>query len=126
MKNGLVTKLRLKPPSELRRSVRESSLLGGRCAAAKTASKATLAKTCFISPEQGFRRCLGSARRVDSADGDGENTGRARSARHERGSEAAARQRPVANLHRRSLEISVRAQHGAAARRDPLRRRKPG
>ena len=28
--------------------------------AAKTASKATLAKTCFISPEQGFRRCLGS------------------------------------------------------------------
>src|SRR5947208_12412462 len=60
MKDGLVTKLRLKPPSEnLRRSMRESSLLGGRCAAAKTASKAAEAKTCFISPEQGFRRCLG-------------------------------------------------------------------
>src|SRR5438128_12629095 len=65
MKNGLVTKLRLKPPSELRRSVRESSLLGGRCAAAKTASKATLAKTCFISPEQGFRRCLARPMRLE-------------------------------------------------------------
>ena len=35
----LVTKLRLKPPSD-ERSVHESSLLGGRRAAAKTASKA--------------------------------------------------------------------------------------
>jgi hypothetical protein len=39
--HGLVTKLRLKPPSDDERSVRESSLLGGRCAAAKTASKAS-------------------------------------------------------------------------------------
>src|SRR5947209_1747728 len=53
-----VTKLRLKPPSDDDRSARESSLLGGRCAAAKTASKASPAKTCFISPEHGFRRCL--------------------------------------------------------------------
>src|SRR5438128_12560444 len=73
MKNGLVTKLRLKPPSELRRSVRESSLLGGRCAAAKTASKAALAKTCFISPEQGFRRCLGGTEAEEDTDSQGEH-----------------------------------------------------
>src|SRR5712692_1131621 len=55
----LVTKLRLKPPSEGRGSRSgEPSLLGGRCAAAKTASKAAPAKTCFISREHGFRRCL--------------------------------------------------------------------
>src|SRR2546425_512440 len=54
--HGLVTKLRLKPPSkDSPRSGRESSLLGGRRAAAKTASKAAMAKTCFTSPEQGFR-----------------------------------------------------------------------
>src|SRR5712692_1518457 len=58
----LVTKLRLKPPSNGERSLRESSLLGGRCAPAKTASKASEAKTCFISPEHGFRRCLGHQR----------------------------------------------------------------
>src|SRR6266542_2675032 len=52
-----VTKLRLKPLSEAPWAS-ESSLLGGRCAAAKTASKASLAKTCSISPEHGFRRCL--------------------------------------------------------------------
>src|SRR5438309_10896373 len=56
--SNFVTKLRLKPPSNAERSVRESSLLGGRCAAAKTASKASPAKTCFISSERGFRRCL--------------------------------------------------------------------
>src|SRR5713226_717177 len=33
-------------------------VLGGRGAAAKTASKALPAKTCFISSEHGFRRCL--------------------------------------------------------------------
>jgi len=53
-----VTKLRLKPPSDDKRSARESSLLGGRCAAAKTASKASSTKTCFIPTEHGFRRCL--------------------------------------------------------------------
>src|SRR5713101_1112047 len=58
--SGLVTKLRLKPRSDDERSVRESSLLGGRCAAAKTASKASPEKTRFISPEHGFRRCLGA------------------------------------------------------------------
>src|SRR5204863_7528496 len=57
---GLVTKLRLKPPSDDERSVRESSLRGGRCAAAKTASKASPEKTCFISPEHGFRRGRGA------------------------------------------------------------------
>src|SRR5216683_1232558 len=61
LQHGLVTKLRLKPPSNGERSLRESSLLGGRCAAAKTASKASEAKTCFISPEHGFRRCLEAA-----------------------------------------------------------------
>src|SRR5438552_10151375 len=55
MKNGLVTKLRLKPPSRDRRTG-ESSLLGGRSAAAtKTASKA---ETCLIRNDSGFRRCL--------------------------------------------------------------------
>ena len=44
MPHGLVTKLRLKPPSNADRSVRESSLLGGRCAAAKTASKGLTGK----------------------------------------------------------------------------------
>src|SRR6266849_4684077 len=54
-----VTKLRLKPPSEGRGSQNgEPSLLGGRCAAAETASKAAPAKICFISREHGFRRCL--------------------------------------------------------------------
>ena len=42
--HGLVTKLRLKPPSNDWRLVCESSLLGGRRAAAKTASKASPAK----------------------------------------------------------------------------------
>src|ERR1700694_5323603 len=57
----LVTKLRLKPPIDAERSERESSLLGGRCAAAKTASKASPAKTCFSSSGYGFRRCLATA-----------------------------------------------------------------
>src|SRR5712692_11881884 len=67
--HGLVTKIRLKPPSDGRGSPNgEPSLLGGRCAAAKTASKAAPAKTCFISREHGFRRCLVSpgARTQDS------------------------------------------------------------
>src|SRR6266852_8465406 len=63
----LVTKLRLKPPSDDERSVRESSLPGGRCAAAKTASKASFGKTCFISPEHSFRRCLGVFEKCDHA-----------------------------------------------------------
>ena len=42
----MVTTLRLKPPSDDERSVRESSLPGGRCAAAKTASITTV----FESP----------------------------------------------------------------------------
>src|SRR6266571_5092516 len=37
---------------------RQRAVPGGRCAAAKTASKASPAKTCFISSERGFRRCL--------------------------------------------------------------------
>src|SRR5439155_23989678 len=54
-RNGLVTKLRLKPPSRDRQAG-ESSLLGGRSAAAtKTASKA---ETCLIHNDSGFRRCL--------------------------------------------------------------------
>src|SRR5712691_11906548 len=64
--HGLVTKLRLKPPSNDEQSVREPSLLGSRCAAAKTASKASRAKTCFISPEHGFRRCLGETEECTS------------------------------------------------------------
>src|SRR5712692_4585356 len=59
----LVTKLRLKPPSD-HPSASESSLLGGRRAAAKTASKAEPAKTCFIRCDIGFRRCLVGASRL--------------------------------------------------------------
>ena len=55
--DGTVTKLLFKPPSDDDRSVRESSLPGGRPAAAKTVSKAS-PDTSLISPEQGFRRCL--------------------------------------------------------------------
>src|SRR6266851_3209782 len=49
---------RPQPANDAEPSVRESSLLGGRRAAAKTASQASLAKTCVIPPERGFRRCL--------------------------------------------------------------------
>ena len=60
MTRYLVTKLRLKPPSDEPVSQDgEPSLLGGRsAAAAKTASKAEQTKTCFISKDSGFRRCL--------------------------------------------------------------------
>src|SRR5204863_2643513 len=52
-----VTKLRLKPPSHRPAAGGESSLLGGRGAAAtKTASKA---ETCLNRTDIGFRRCLG-------------------------------------------------------------------
>jgi hypothetical protein len=52
----LVTKLRLKPPSDGCAAGGESSLLGGRGAAAtKTASKA---ETCLNRTDIGFRRCL--------------------------------------------------------------------
>src|SRR5436309_13315022 len=54
--HGLVTKLRLKPPSHGPAAGGESSLLGGRAAAAtKTASKA---ETCLNRIDIGFRRCL--------------------------------------------------------------------
>src|SRR5947199_195438 len=54
--HGLVTKLRLKPPSHRPAAGGESSLLGGRAAAAtKTASKA---ETCLNRTDIGFRRCL--------------------------------------------------------------------
>src|SRR5262245_11206645 len=56
---GTLTKLRLKPTRKERRT-RESSLIGGRGAAAtKTASKA---KTCLIRTDLGFRRCLAGSR----------------------------------------------------------------
>ena len=57
--DGLVAKLRLKPPSHGTRGGNgESSLLGSRSAAAtKTASKA---RTCLIRKDIGFRRCLGA------------------------------------------------------------------
>jgi hypothetical protein len=64
----LVTKLRLKLPSNGQTGEDgESSLLGGRfAAAAKTASKAEPTKTCFLCTGTGFRRCLGPAPTVAS------------------------------------------------------------
>ena len=74
-----------------------------------------------IDPQPRTDACA-SARYLTASAWADHNTRRARPPHHQRRSEAAPRQRRAARPHRRAAEVSLRAQHRAAARRHPVRR----
>ena len=72
---GLVTKPRLKPPrTDLAVGTRTFVARAAAVRPPKTASKASPLKTWFISPDPGFRRCLGALLALTMACGGGNPT----------------------------------------------------